>query len=378
MSPVTRVRSFVYRYPLNKPVVTSFGSMHDRPAVLVCVEDRDGAMGWGEVWCNFPHCGAEHRARLIDSLIAPRLLGLFPDDPLKIFSRMEKELHVLGLQTAEFGPIAQVLAGMDIALWDLKARRAGLPLRKLLNDEASDTIPVYASGISPDAVDHIVPAVRSEGHRAYKLKVGFGKEKDVAAARLLRDMLKADENMMLDANQAWNEETATSNAAALEEFEPAWLEEPLPADSDWKTWKKLAESTSIPLAAGENIRGLPAFEEAATSGALRVVQPDICKWGGFSGCAPAADIIRKANLVYCPHYLGAGIGLMASAQLLSASRSTGLLEIDCNPNPLRTLLAQPYPPINAGRMRMPDSPGLGVIPAIEETKSWCCQTTEAH
>lgn len=93
--------------------------MHDRPAVLVCVEDRDGAMGWGEVWCYFPHCGAEHRARLIDSLIAPRLLGLFPDDPLKIFSRMEKELHVLGLQTAEFGPIAQVLAGMDIALWDL-------------------------------------------------------------------------------------------------------------------------------------------------------------------------------------------------------------------------------------------------------------------
>lgn len=376
--PVARVRTFVYRYPLTVPVVTSFGEMRDRPAVIVCIEDLDGASGWGEIWCNFPHCGAEHRARLVDSLIAPRILGLDPGDPPAIFFRLEKELHVLGLQTAEFGPIAQVLAGIDIALWDLKARRAGVPLRKLLHEGASDLIPVYASGIPPDAVERIVPAARTEGHRAFKLKVGFGREKDVAAARVLRQALQPGEQMMLDANQAWNAETAPGNAIALEEFAPAWLEEPLPADADWAAWKTLAGRTAIPLAAGENIRGLPAFEEAAASGALRVIQPDICKWGGFSGCLSVIDAIGQANLVYCPHYLGAGIGLMASAQLLSASRGFGLLEIDCNPNPLRALLAQPHPPVNDGKMRMPACPGLGASPALHEVRQWCCLTTEAR
>ncbi len=375
---VSRVRTFVYRYPLTTPVVTSFGAMRDRPAVIVYVEDTDGASGWGEIWCNFPQCGAEHRARLVDSLIAPRILGLDPSSPSAIFFRLERELHVLSLQTAEIGPIAQSLAGIDIALWDLKARRAGIPLRKLLHEQASDAIPVYASGISPDAVERIVPAARAEGHNAFKLKVGFGRNTDITAARLLRQGLRSDERMMLDANQAWNAETAVENAIALESTEPTWLEEPLPADADWATWKSLASRTTIPLAAGENIRGLPAFEEAIRSDALRIIQPDICKWGGFSGNFPIIDAIRHADQVYCPHYLGAGIGLMASAQLLSASQGPGLLEIDCNPNPLRSLLAQPHPSVIDGTMQMPNSPGLGVSPALQEAQQWCCLTTETH
>ncbi len=68
---IRRVESFVYRAPVATPVVTSFGVMTERPAVLVRIEDGDGAAGWGEVWCNFPGCGAEHRARLIDTVIAP-------------------------------------------------------------------------------------------------------------------------------------------------------------------------------------------------------------------------------------------------------------------------------------------------------------------
>src|SRR5919107_6130771 len=72
---IARVEAHVLRWPVQVPVRTSFGTMHDRPAVLVRLEDGDGAFGWGEAWCNFPSCGAEHRARLIETVIAPLVVG---------------------------------------------------------------------------------------------------------------------------------------------------------------------------------------------------------------------------------------------------------------------------------------------------------------
>ena len=114
----------------------------------------------------------------------------------------------------------------------------------------------------------------------------------------------------------------------LEPFGLDWLEEPLRADMPWDTWKELAASTTIPLAAGENVAGGGAFDAALAAGALRVVQPDLAKWGGFSGCLPVAKAIRAAGKRFCPHYLGGGIGLLASAHLLAAAGGDGLLEIE--------------------------------------------------
>ena len=74
MINLTRVQTFFYRAPIQTPVQTSFGIMRDRPAVFVRVEDHEGVVGWGEAWCNFPACGAEHRARLLDTVLAPLVL----------------------------------------------------------------------------------------------------------------------------------------------------------------------------------------------------------------------------------------------------------------------------------------------------------------
>ena len=76
---------------------------------------------------------------------------------------------------------------------------------------------------------------------------------------------------------------------------------------------------------------------------MAVVQPDVAKWGGISGCLPVARRVVAARRRYCPHYLGGGIGLLASAHLLAAVGGDGLLEVDCNPNPLREGLAEPFP-----------------------------------
>jgi L-alanine-DL-glutamate epimerase-like enolase superfamily enzyme len=94
------------------------------------------------------------------------------------------------------------------------------------------------------------------------------------------------------------------------------------------------------------------------------VQPDLAKWGGISACLPLAGRIRAAGRRYCPHYLGGGIGLLASAHLLAATGGDGLLEIDANPNPLRERLCGPLAEVADGRAALTAAPGLGVDPDL--------------
>lgn len=353
-----RIDTFVCRAPIDTPVQTSFGIMRDRPAVFVRVTDADGAQGWGEVWCNFPTVGAEHRARLVDSVLAPLLAGKSFDSPQAAFDALVAQTAVLAIQCAEPGPIAQGIAGLDIALWDLHARRLGQPLWRLLGG-TSPAVPVYASGLNPTAPEALASERLAQGFRAFKLKVGFGEERDRANLKSLRDVV-GELPLMVDANQAWDLGRATRMASSLAEFDLDWLEEPLRADRPWSEWQQLARAAGIGLAGGENLAGDAAFDAAIDAGALRVVQPDLAKWGGFSGCLPVARRIRAAGLRYCPHYLGAGIGLLASAHLLAAAGGDGLLEIDANPNPLRTLSCGAVATVVNGRVQLDETPGLGV------------------
>lgn len=366
MSAPLRIRSLtarVFRCPVEAPVVTSFGVMRDRPMVLLRAEDADGAAGWGEVWCNFPTVGAEHRARLVESVLAPLIEGVSVSSPADGFRRLTEKTAVLALQSGEFGPLAQCIAGVDIALWDLAARRAGQPLWRMLGG-TSPRVRVYASGLNPDSPDALAAARQRDGYRAFKLKVGFGIERDVANLAALRAALGDGVELMADANQAWSFEAAKQAVPQLEPFDLKWLEEPLRADRPWGEWRALAGETGIPLAAGENLASEAAFEAALGSSALGVVQPDIAKWGGFSAGLPVAKKILAAGLRFCPHYLGGGIGLLASAHLLAAAGGDGMLEVDANPNPLRTLTCGPLARVADGAAKLGDEPGLGSTPEL--------------
>src|SRR5690606_35483081 len=142
---IRNVTPFVYRCPLDEPVTTSFGTMRDRPMVLVRVEDREGAVGWGEIWCNFPAVGAEHRARLVDSVLAPLSCDKTFASAQEAFEHLTRRTAVLAIQSGEAGPIAPAIAGLGIARSDLDARRAGQPLWTCLNPGAAPHIQVYAS-----------------------------------------------------------------------------------------------------------------------------------------------------------------------------------------------------------------------------------------
>ena len=363
----------VYCAPMDRPVQTSFGTMSDRPAVVVGVRSSEGAIGYGEAWCNFPAPAAEYRARLILSVLAPLMVGRPWPGPEAVFEHLSSVTRVVAIQSGEPGPFSQAVAGIDIALWDMAARRAGAPLWILLGGgRRGGSVPAYASGIGPGGVVSQVRDAAEAGHRAFKLKVGFGEETDLANLEALRRELGPDAPIAVDANQAWSPEEAAEWSRTLEAYGPIWLEEPIRADHPDPVWMELAAASPIPLAGGENLGGEGEFRRAIGAGALAVIQPDVTKWGGISGCLPVAREILGAGRRFCPHHLGGGIGLMASAHLLAAAGGDGLLEVDSKPNPLREGLARPFPPLADGRLTLSEEPGLGVFPdrALAPLRTW--------
>ncbi len=367
-SRLRRVEAFCYRAPLEVPVVTSFGRMVDRPAVFVRLTDEDGIVGWGEAWCNFPSVGAEHRARLIGDLLGPMVLGQDLAEPGSLYHDLSRRTAVLAIQAGEPGPLAQAIAAIDTAHWDLAARRAGQPLWRRLGG-ARRTIPVYASGINPTGSGAMAAQAARAGHRAFKLKIGFEPERDLLnLAEIRREV--GDRPLAVDANQAWSPDEARARLPALADRNLAWLEEPLRADAPWSAWRALLGPGTPPLAGGENIAGAPAFDAAFAAGILSVIQPDLAKWGGLTGTLPVARAALDAGLRFCPHYLGGGIGLLASAHLLAAVGGDGALEVDVNPNPLRDLCCGPVGTVTDGRITLGEEPGLGAEPDLEALRPW--------
>lgn len=358
----------VFRAPITTPLANAFGAMNNRPAVFLRLVASDDCWGWGEVFCNFPQVGAEHRARLVESLFAPLLQGTPCRDPERVRKRLDQRTRRMAIQCGEPGPFAQVTAAVDQALWDMAARRAGVALWKLLGGH-SGRVRVYASGLGPhDVVEHAL-AKRAEGFRAFKLKVGFGTERDVSNLMALRAALGDDAQIMADANQAWTPDEALAHIEQLAPYRPHWIEEPLAADEPGEHWRALASRSPVAVAAGENMRGFDAFAHALDEGWLRFVQPDVGKWGGIGGCRDVAEYARKKNVTCCPHWLGGGIGLAASLHLTAAcGTATSYMEVDANPNPMRELVCPLA--VDDGFVLLGDAPGLSVEPDLRQLKQF--------
>ncbi|MEC8204081.1 MAG: mandelate racemase/muconate lactonizing enzyme family protein, partial [Pseudomonadota bacterium] len=185
---LAKLEPILLRAKVETPVVTSFGTIPERAVLLVRVEDRDGAVGWGEVFGNFPMHGAENRAHLIRDYIAPVALAETWHSPTAAFATMTRKTHIMTLQSGEPGSFAQAIAGVDIALWDLAARKAGAPLWRFFGGKR-DAVPTYASGLNPSGFEDIVARKLGEGYNAFKIKIGFGREVDFAALTTMREMI---------------------------------------------------------------------------------------------------------------------------------------------------------------------------------------------
>jgi D-galactarolactone cycloisomerase len=368
MISICRVEAYLYRVALTTPVVLSFGRMNARWALLVSIEDEHGTKGWGEIWCNFPDCGALHRYRLLHQIFRPVLEGVAFDDPEDIYALLNAKTRILKIQTAETGPIDQCIAGLDCAVWDLAARHHKIPLYQLLGG-SSKIVKTYASGINPKDVAITIRQAHDQGHRRFKVKVGFGEKTDLETLSLARESAR-DMELACDANQAWELTQAIHHADLFEPFGLSWIEEPIAADRPVEEWKSIAEHTNIRIAAGENLNTTAGFLRMMTASGLGIIQPDLAKWGGISGCREIAKTAAAYGLPYYPHYLGAAVGLITSAHLLASANPDGLLEVDVNNNPLRSNLLEDEFMLADGALTLKDAPGLGFTPALEKIQQY--------
>ncbi len=366
-----RLDLYLFRAPTSNPIIASFGTIPERVALIVRIEDKDGAHGWGEIWCNFPPTGGEHKFRLAAHVIAPALLGRSFAAPEIAWLELTQRMRRNAIQSAEPGNFAACIAGIDVALWDLAARRAGQPLWRALGRQAPPApLAVYASNLNPKGAPEYVAGCRERGYRAFKLKVAFDLAGDLENVRRIAADLRAGERFMIDATQGWDIAVARTAVVRFSDFPLEWIEEAICADEPDEHWAELAALSRVPLAGGENLMGFAAFDAAIRLGHLKVIQPDICKWGGISGCRRVAERAVAAGRRYCPHWLNSGLGLHAAAHVLAAVGGDGLLEHDAMENPLQAVLAEPFPALVEGAMALTAAPGLGVEPDLQAARAF--------
>lgn len=349
---------FAFKAPLKIPRRNAFGTMDARPALILKLTDTSGHVGWGEVFCNWPSFGFMHRMHVLRELLEPLIVGQSFESPKSMWQSLTDQTRLLVIQANEPGPFEQCIAGLDIAAWDMVARRADIPLYSLIAPDSSARVPIYASALTAETQANLVPSLRDEGWSGFKVKVGFGLDNDMRAVEQLRGLIP-DKYLMLDANQSWVLDTARYQIKALQDFEPLWIEEPIATTASTNDWVALAHSSQVPLAAGENLRGKANFEHAVKDCGIVYMQPDAIKWGGVSGLIEVAENAITHGGKFAPHYLGSGVGLLVTAHIAQALGAVWM-EVDVSENPLRSNICSQVQMYSNGWLELGDKPGIGL------------------
>ncbi|WP_345763233.1 mandelate racemase/muconate lactonizing enzyme family protein [Diaminobutyricibacter sp. McL0608] len=259
----------------------------DIRVIEVVVVDDTGARGHGFSWT--PTIGGSAVQALIDADLGPFARGR-PAEP-SWWNAAWEHLHEAG----GAGVTTIALAGLDLALWDLVAQRAGRGLAETLG-RRHPSLPTYGSGVNLHySLDELVAQANrwvEAGYSGVKVKVGKPDlAEDIDRLRAVREIIGPRRDLMVDANQRWDLDRAVQAVSAFEPFEIAWLEEPLRAE-DLAGHRELKRRTGVRIAVGENIHTLSRFEEYLDAGAADVLQPNIIRVGGIT---PALGIARRVQ-----------------------------------------------------------------------------------
>ncbi len=367
MLKIREATVYLYQVKVQNPIVSSFAVMRQRTSLFIKLVDESGVHGWGEIWCNFPRDGGEHRARVFGDVFTPLFLSREYYSPSHMIDNLFKETQILSLQCGDMGTFSHILAGIDIALWDIFAKQQEKPIYRAVSDNpaAGGMVRTYASGLNPDDCVDVIREKRNEGYTNFKVKIGFGLERDCSIIESCFSELQNGESLAVDVNQKYEFHDAEKYLPVFCTYPVIWIEEPIRCNSSLEMWRTLSQISKISLAAGENIYGIEAFKTLISSGTVSAFQPDVGKWGGITGCYAVGKSALDAGRRYCPHYLGGAIGQLASAHLLAGVGGDGLLEVDSNDNPLRQSVFDDFPKCKNGMFELPDAPGLGLEPDLD-------------
>jgi L-alanine-DL-glutamate epimerase-like enolase superfamily enzyme len=269
--------------------------------LLVTISDDEGRSGTGYSYTI--GTGGSSVLALLHDHLAPRLLGR---DPIGV-EAIWKDLFFHTHATAVGAITSLALAAIDTALWDWRARAAGLPLWQLLGG-AQPRVPVYTTEggwLHLDAAQLVeqAEAAKAAGFRGAKIKIGRPHvSEDAARLAAVRRAVGDAFELMTDANQGFTRDEARRRAAALTPLGLAWIEEPLPAE-DIDGHVELAHATTIPLAVGESLYHPAQFREYLARGACSIVQADVARIGGITPWLKVAHLAEAFNVPICPHFL---------------------------------------------------------------------------
>jgi len=355
---VKKIKIYLLRYNLSKPIITSFGQMNSRPSLIIELIDKKNNSGFGEIWCNFPQYGSEYRFNIFINYFSKLILENNISDPENFYEEISHKLKILSIQSGDVGTFNNILSGIDCAVWDLFAKSKKIPLNKLFSQNSPNKIKVYASGINRNEYFDKINFARKFGINRFKIKIGFDYQEDIRIINLLENFIQKNENYMLDVNQGWTNEIAISNLEKYKNYKSLWIEEPISADNDFITIKKLIDLFSN-LAFGENINSKEIFFKIANSTKIKFLQPDITKFGGISFIH---QLLKNTDGIrLCLHYLGGAIGLISSCHIMTYINPSGYMEMDINDNPLRTDILEPKVIVKEGYIKLNNSPGIGFV-----------------
>jgi L-alanine-DL-glutamate epimerase-like enolase superfamily enzyme len=356
MPAIASVSVCTARVPLDR--VTSFAtrSVSARDYCLVRVTSTEGVSGIG--FCYVGSGGGRIAQAAVEELLAPRLLG---QESLRV-EGLWQEMYQESLLQGRSGSVMRAISILDIALWDLNARSARLPLYLYLGAFAMDEVPAYASGgyylegKTPQRLGNEMRGYVEAGFRAVKMKVGrLSPSEEEARVKAARAAVGPDVHLMLDANNAWSDvPTALQYLRRFEAYDPYWIEEPFGPD-DIESHAKLAALTPVVVATGEIGYGRWYHKELLDRRGAEILQTDAAVCGGISEWRRIAATAASCGVTMCPHWFhDLHVHLVAS---VPNGRYVEFFPDDQVLNFRRLVSAQLVQ--RNGNLLLPKTPGLG-------------------
>ena len=288
---------------------------------------------------------------------------LVGEDPLET-DRLWDRMYQSTLYFGREGAAIQAMAGIDLALWDIKGKALGLPVSTLLGGAYRKTVRAYASHMF-DFEPKVTARRASEAADAGFSAVKFGWEPmgpdpalDEALVRGVRQAVGPDVQVCIDAGLAWDAKTAVQRCKLFEPYDIFWLEEPLHPD-DLRGYRKLTSAVTTRIAAGEEECTPAGFLRLMDEGNIDVVQVDLSRVG-FTQAMRVAALANQRGLPCCNHNFTTDINVAAALHFLAAVPNALMLEYCVEPSPLRTRVTRDPVQVVDGYAALPEGPGLGI------------------
>lgn len=356
---ITRIETIPVLVPINPKVAIKSGrSFHTvSPFLLLKVHTDEGITGLGEVSCTPEWSGEDHvtAAHFIRNFLEPLLVGR---NPLEI-ERLSKDLR----ERVAGNPFTK--AGLEMALWDILGKVAGLPLYRLLGGPVRELVPLKfsVSGLAPEAAAEIAAWAVDQGFRTLKVKVGIDPETDVARVRAVRQAIGPDVRLGVDANGGWHPRVAIATIRRLYEYGVYFAEQPVqPFDPAWMA--DVRKNVEIPVVADESVNTVQDAMVLARAGAADIFSIYVGKGGGIGTARKIAAVAEAAGLG-CTVGSNLELGVASAAMIHLAMATPGVhaedfpCDILCPYLYEHDLLVEPLD-IRDGRACPSERPGLGV------------------